>query len=549
MIPRVSKSGRSFKGIVAYMAHDQDKARSSDRLGFVDVHNIALIAAGHTIGNRVRDMERAGAIMAWTATHQIDLAALHHANTRPGVPFKPPKAPLAAPVYSMSLRFDPADAARINDALLRKAAAGALDTLGMSQCQAIVLQHHDYKHAINRSDIAAPAGDARNVPDDLLRLAARQHRSLLPKGLDPAAADTTPARAALIAAMTPRPDADKPVPLHLDVTVTPATPVTATAAYPKHPPHVHVIVNLVDPTTGKSIRTSYDFLKLSKFAQAFTAEHGLTQIKTRVENNAKRDQRINPNYREIPRSDWELFKSYRGKTLATVTRERAAQQNADRQQIADRHAHAKALLEANVIAPWIADRARHEHTRDEARRRLSASGFFALVTQVRRRLSGQTRADKRAIDAATRSIASLDNRITTYRSSLETAQSADLQRLERRHAAEIARDRKYFEMLRKRADEDARRLQQGLLAAQKKSRRDQGRVTTDNLIQDLGGPKPDAHRTALSRAPESDSRRRLREDMEAAARKGPRNPDRPHRPRKKKPEDDPDPDPPRRRRR
>ncbi len=136
--PRVSKAGRSFKGIVLYMSHDH-KAATSDRLGFVDFLNLPVLSST----DKVRDMERAGAIMAWTAMHQAELKQLHHHQTSPAKPFRQTGRALERPVYSFSLRFDSGDAPKVDDALLRKAAHGALKTLGMQNCQAIILQHLD----------------------------------------------------------------------------------------------------------------------------------------------------------------------------------------------------------------------------------------------------------------------------------------------------------------------------------------------------------------------------------------------------------------------
>lgn len=548
MIPRVAKPGSSFKGLIAYMSHDPDKARSSDRLGFVDLVNLDLVPST----DRLRDIERAGAIMAWTATHQIEIAELHHQRTSPGTPFKRPKQPTAKPVYSLSLRFVPEDAHLVTDALLRRAADGALKTLGMDKCQAIVLQHHDFTHTIARADIAATPDQPRYVPDDLIKLAARQHAKALQ--IDPGL-PTAELRAAMIKAMTPTPEQPR-ARQQIDVRLLTTTPYTPTPAFPRHGPHVHVIVNLVDPTTGKAVRTSNDFLKLSRFAQAFSREHGLRPIATRIENNAKRDRGEIVRYKEIPRTQWALLKTYRGKTRATVERERLAQQHADIDQLDDRHRDASARLYREIVDPWRADRARHQTAQQALRARMSPTGTFAIAVKLTRKLIGQDRADARQIAALAKSISNIDLRIAEHVTSLEAAQAADRARLARRHAAELARDALYFEVLRRREDEDDRARKKNLKAQQRKAARDQGRATLPNLVRDLGGDPTDSQTRALGgaqptpRTDVSDTTRRMREDMAAADKKRPRNPDRPHRPRKKKRDDDttPDPDRPRRRR-
>lgn len=53
-------------------------------------------------------------------------------------------------------------------------------------------------------------------------------------------------------------------------------------------PHIHVIVNRVHPETGKAASTSNDFLKLSRWAEAYEKQQGKIRCEQRVENNARR---------------------------------------------------------------------------------------------------------------------------------------------------------------------------------------------------------------------------------------------------------------------
>ena len=55
-------------------------------------------------------------------------------------------------------------------------------------------------------------------------------------------------------------------------------------------PHMHVIVNVIDPETGKAHSLSYSRLKLSEWAESYEREHGKIYCDQRVENNAKRQQ-------------------------------------------------------------------------------------------------------------------------------------------------------------------------------------------------------------------------------------------------------------------
>ncbi|MDP4026622.1 relaxase/mobilization nuclease domain-containing protein [Methylobacterium sp. NEAU 140] len=53
-------------------------------------------------------------------------------------------------------------------------------------------------------------------------------------------------------------------------------------------PHVHVILNRVDPDTGRMLTNSKDFVRLSQWAEAYERERGRIWCGARVENNAKR---------------------------------------------------------------------------------------------------------------------------------------------------------------------------------------------------------------------------------------------------------------------
>ncbi|MBI1355888.1 MAG: relaxase/mobilization nuclease domain-containing protein [Acidobacteria bacterium] len=55
-------------------------------------------------------------------------------------------------------------------------------------------------------------------------------------------------------------------------------------------PHMHVIVNVVDPETGKASSLSFSRKKLSEWAEKYEREHGKIYCDQRVENNAKRQQ-------------------------------------------------------------------------------------------------------------------------------------------------------------------------------------------------------------------------------------------------------------------
>ena len=54
----------------------------------------------------------------------------------------------------------------------------------------------------------------------------------------------------------------------------------------KHP-HVHIIVNLIDPTTGRSIDLKFPKLDLSRWAESYEREHGI-HCEERIRNNEAR---------------------------------------------------------------------------------------------------------------------------------------------------------------------------------------------------------------------------------------------------------------------
>lgn len=55
-------------------------------------------------------------------------------------------------------------------------------------------------------------------------------------------------------------------------------------------PHIHALVNLVDPENGKILDPGRDKIKLSRWAQRYETERGVIRCQRRVENNARRDR-------------------------------------------------------------------------------------------------------------------------------------------------------------------------------------------------------------------------------------------------------------------
>ena len=63
-------------------------------------------------------------------------------------------------------------------------------------------------------------------------------------------------------------------------------------------PHLHLIVNVCHPQTGKANTLAYSKLKLSKWAESYEREHGRIYCEQRVENNKRRAKGEKVKYRE-----------------------------------------------------------------------------------------------------------------------------------------------------------------------------------------------------------------------------------------------------------
>jgi hypothetical protein len=69
--------------------------------------------------------------------------------------------------------------------------------------------------------------------------------------------------------------------------------------------HVHVLVNRVDPMTGKAASLSNSKLKLSEWAQAYETERGTIYCPQRVDNNEKRKKGQKAKNARRPRDEVE----------------------------------------------------------------------------------------------------------------------------------------------------------------------------------------------------------------------------------------------------
>jgi Relaxase/Mobilisation nuclease domain len=116
--------GTSFKGALVYVLHDKD-AQTSERVGFVDLHNLATDEPHR----------------AWREMKALCDAA-DELKKRSGV--KATGRKLTKPVYAFTLNWHEAD--NPDAAHMRETAADALRALGMENRQAIIVEHTDRPH-------------------------------------------------------------------------------------------------------------------------------------------------------------------------------------------------------------------------------------------------------------------------------------------------------------------------------------------------------------------------------------------------------------------
>ena len=156
MIPVVT-TGTSFRGCIAYMAHDK---RRADSIGPPTAERVAW---SETRNLPTNDVNRAWRIMAFTAEHQKELKAAA------GEPLTGQRC--RKPVYSLTLAWDPSQTPSRQEML--RAVDGALKTLHMDGRQAVIFCHTDepqpHVHVVvNR--ICHLTGRAADIKRDWIKL-------------------------------------------------------------------------------------------------------------------------------------------------------------------------------------------------------------------------------------------------------------------------------------------------------------------------------------------------------------------------------------------
>lgn len=128
MVPKIVAKGRSFKGAAAYLLHDKGSATTSERVEWVETHNLAT-----------RNPELAWRIMAATALDQDrlkDAAGVRKTGRKSD-----------QPVLHMVLSWHPDEREGLSPEEMRRAAISALKVIGADDRQVLLIAHRDEEHA------------------------------------------------------------------------------------------------------------------------------------------------------------------------------------------------------------------------------------------------------------------------------------------------------------------------------------------------------------------------------------------------------------------
>ncbi len=205
-------------------------------------------------------------------------------------------------------------------------------------------------------------------------------------------------------------------------------------------PHIHAIVNLVDPDTGKIRNPGLDKRKLSRWAEEYEKRQGKIRCEQRVENNAKRD-RGEPARDTVSRSRQDIDQEELIARQIMAPRRRTPQTQRARQ-AADREAlKERARQEAQAIRARIREKFRPEWARLYQRMRQDAQAFRRAEQQAICRVR-TLRQSRPLIGVDSRDwIAAIVNGFNRARAAAEKqreAQESELRRLRQRMAAERA---------------------------------------------------------------------------------------------------------------
>lgn len=128
MVPKIVAKGRSFKGAAAYLLHDKGHADTAERVQWVETRNLAT-----------ENPELAWRIMVSTALDQDRL------KEAAGVRKTGRKSD--QPVLHMVLSWHPDERDGLSQDEMRRAAIGALKSIGADDRQVLLIAHNDEEHA------------------------------------------------------------------------------------------------------------------------------------------------------------------------------------------------------------------------------------------------------------------------------------------------------------------------------------------------------------------------------------------------------------------
>jgi hypothetical protein len=130
-------------------------------------------------------------------------------------------------------------------------------------------------------------------------------------------------------------------------------------------PHIHLVINRIDPETGKAHGLNKDQLILSKWAEAYEKEHGQTWCLDRVKNNAERKKPAQEKGRKFVKDvkgqerDRRPEFDQRGKAIKARAAARAAQRSASLAANFKRHAAGHRANQEALERDAAADAQRH----------------------------------------------------------------------------------------------------------------------------------------------------------------------------------------------
>ena len=217
-------------------------------------------------------------------------------------------------------------------------------------------------------------------------------------------------------------------------------------------PHCHVILNRVDPTTGKAASTSRDHLILSKWAEKWERDHGMTRVPDRIRNNALREQeaaKAKPERKivkgeNLTREEYQRMNNYRMKTPSSVRAERAAQHKADVSQLESKIARRELDAKRAIVAAYGPARDLMTKQITDLQTVMDRKGLFASIVRFKKRLTGQLSRDTRTLAALNKGRDNLDRRVAERLNTMKAKNERERAALSNRHKNELERDNRYI---------------------------------------------------------------------------------------------------------